>query len=63
LIAKSELQSGAGLERRVALEAVRELLTSSNAKTLRALQRELDEAKKIRLSAGELSELVSDLLG
>ena len=31
LIAKTELQSGAGLERRVALEAARELLTSSTS--------------------------------
>lgn len=63
LIAKTELESGAGLERRVALEAVRELLTSPGSKTLNALRRELDETRNIRLSAGELSELVSELLG
>jgi hypothetical protein len=63
LIAKTELESGAGLERRVALEAVRELLTASNSKTVKALRRELDESRQIRLTASELSELVSELLG
>jgi Type I restriction enzyme R protein N terminus (HSDR_N) len=63
LIAKSELESGAGLERRVALEAVRELLTSSRSKTVKALRKELDESRHIRLAASELSELVSELLG
>jgi hypothetical protein len=62
LIAKTELESGAGLERRVALEAVRELLTSSSSKTLRALRKELDETRRIRLTASELSELLSELL-
>jgi predicted type IV restriction endonuclease len=63
LIAKTELQSGAGLERRVALEAVRELLTSPTSKTLQSLRRELDETRRIRLTETELSELVSELLG
>ena len=63
LVAKSELESGAGLERRVALEAVRELLTSSGSKTVRALRKELDETRTIRLSSSELSELVSELVG
>jgi predicted type IV restriction endonuclease len=63
LIAKAELESGAGLERRVALEAVRELLTSSGSKTVKALRKELDETRNIRLSAVELAELVSELLG
>jgi hypothetical protein len=62
LIAKTELESGAGLDRRVALEALRELLTSSSSKTLRALRKELDETRRIRLSASELSELLSELL-
>ncbi len=63
LIAKSELESGAGLQRRVALEAVRELLTSSGSKSVKALRRELDESRHIRLTGTELSELVSELLG
>ena len=63
LIAKTELALGAGLERRVALQAIRELLTSNSSKTIRALRRELDETKKIRLSPSELSELTSELLG
>jgi predicted type IV restriction endonuclease len=63
LIAKSELESGAGLERRVELEAVRELLTSSGSKTVKALRSELDSTKKIKLSSAELAELVSELLG
>ena len=63
LIAKSELESGAGLERRVVLEAVRELLTSSSSKTVKALRKELDESRHIRLTSSELSELVSELLG
>jgi hypothetical protein len=62
LIAKTELESGAGLERRVALDAVRELLTSSGSRTLKALRKELDETRHIRLTSGELSELVSELL-
>jgi predicted type IV restriction endonuclease len=63
LIAKTELESGAGLERDTALEAVRELLTSSGSKTVKALRKELDETRHVRLSAAELSELVSELLG
>jgi hypothetical protein len=63
LIAKTELESGAGLERRVALEAVRELLTSSGSKAVKALRKELDETRHIRLTGSELSELVSELLG
>ena len=62
LIAKTELESGAGLERRVALGAIRELLTSPSSKTLGALRGELEE-RNIRLSSSELSELASDLLG
>lgn len=63
LIAKTELASGAGLERRVAREAIRELLTQPTSKTTRALRRELDDSRRIRLSASELSELASELLG
>ena len=63
LVAKAELESGAGLERRVAQEAVRELLTSSGSKTLRALRKELDETKAIKVTPAELAELVSELLG
>jgi predicted type IV restriction endonuclease len=62
LIAKNELESGAGLQRRVAQEAVREMLTGPSSKTLRALRSELEETKAIKLSASELSELVSELL-
>jgi predicted type IV restriction endonuclease len=63
LIAKTELEFGAGLERRVALEAVRELLTSSHSKVMSTLRRELADTKNIKLSASELAELVSELLG
>jgi hypothetical protein len=63
LIAKPELESGGGLERRVALEAVRELLTASESRVLKALRRELDQARNIRLTSAELAELVSELLG
>jgi predicted type IV restriction endonuclease len=63
LIAKPELESGAGLERRVALDAVRELLSTANSKTLNALRKELEATRHIRLSGSELSELVSELLG
>jgi predicted type IV restriction endonuclease len=63
LVAKGELESGAGLERRVALEAARELLTTSSTKAMRALRKELEETKNIKLSSGELSELISELLG
>jgi hypothetical protein len=64
LIAKTELASGGTqLERRVALEAVRELMSSSSSKTIRTLRKELDDTRKIRLSTGELSELASDLFG
>jgi hypothetical protein len=63
LIAKTELESGAGLERRVALEAVRELLTTSNSRTVKTLRKELDDVKKIKMSSTDLSELVSEVLG
>ena len=63
MIAKTELASGAGLERRVALEAVRELLTSPNSKTVRALRRELDDTRRISITSTELSDLVSEMLG
>jgi predicted type IV restriction endonuclease len=63
LLAKTELESGAGLERRVALEAARELLTSPGSKTLTTPRKELDESRRIRLTPSELSELISDPLG
>jgi hypothetical protein len=63
LIAKTELETGAGLERHVALAAVRELLTSSTTKTIKTLRKELDDMKKIKLSSSELTELVSELVG
>ena len=63
LIAKGELASGAGLERRVASQAIREALTASDSRTVRALRKELDETRRIRLSAQELSDLVSEMLG
>lgn len=62
LIAKVALESGAGLERRVALEAVRELLTSPSSKTAKMLRKELDETRHVKLSGSGLSELVSELL-
>jgi hypothetical protein len=63
LIAKTELESGAGLQRRVTQEAVRELLTSSESRTLKGLRRELDETKGIKVTPSELTELTSELLG
>ncbi len=63
LIAKTELESGAGLQRRVTQEAVRELLTSSGSRTLKGLRRELDESKGIKVAPPELAELTSELLG
>jgi hypothetical protein len=62
LIAKKELEAGGGLERRVAQEAVRELLTSNESKTVEALRKELDETKAIKLTQAELADLVSELL-
>lgn len=62
LIAKKELETGGGLERRVAQEAARELLTSSESKTVKALRKELDETKAIKLTPAELADLVSELL-
>lgn len=63
LIAKTELESGAGLQRRVTQEAVRELLTSSGSRTLKGLRRELDETNGIKVTPSELAELTSELLG
>jgi hypothetical protein len=62
LIDKKELEAGGGLERRVAQEAVRELLTSDESKTVKALRRELDETKAIKLTHAELADLISELL-
>lgn len=62
LIAKKELEAGGGLERRVAQEAVRELLTSNESKTVEALRKELDDTKAIKLTHAELADLVSELL-
>jgi hypothetical protein len=62
LIAKQELEAGGGLESRVAQETVRELLTSNESKTVKALRKELDDTKAIKLTHAELADLVSELL-
>lgn len=43
LISKSQLEAGMGLKRWVAREAAREILSTTNSRTLRALRKELDE--------------------
>jgi predicted type IV restriction endonuclease len=62
LIAKGEMESGGGLERRVAQEAVREILTSGESKSLSILRKELKQKKAIELSAQETADLVSELM-
>jgi predicted type IV restriction endonuclease len=62
LLAKSEMESGAGLERRATQEAIRELLTASESTSIAALRTELDDKRKIRLSGDEATEFVSELL-
>lgn len=62
LIAKGALETGGGLERRAAQEAVRELLTSADSKTVQALRRELGEKKNVKVTQGDLIDLVSELL-
>ena len=62
LIAKKELEAGGGLELRVAQEAAREVLTSSESKTVKALRRELDDTKAIKLTQLELADLVSEVV-
>ena len=53
---------GGGLERRVAQEAARELLTSNESNTVKALRKELEETKAIKLTDAELVDLMSELL-
>jgi hypothetical protein len=61
LLAKSALAHG-GLERRAALEAVRELLTDTSSQSAQALQAELKEKKVIQLGTDELTDLLAELL-
>jgi len=63
LLAKSELECGAGLERRVALDAGRELPTTPSSEALAVRRQELDRGRNVRLTRAELAELVSVLLG
>jgi predicted type IV restriction endonuclease len=63
LLAKSELESGAGLQRRATQEAIREILTTTDSASLESLRRELEAKKNIRLRPGEATELLSELLG
>lgn len=63
LVAKSQLQSGMGLERWVARESARGLLTTPISRTVRTLRKELDETKGIKLAREDLSRIVDDLVG
>ncbi len=63
LLEKHELESGMGLQRWVAREAAREFLTTSTSRTIRALRKELDDVKHIRLSAADVDQLIAELLG
>lgn len=63
LIAKSELESGMGLERWVAREAAREILTTTGSRTLKSLRKELDEVRQIRVSPIDLDTIMGELLG
>jgi hypothetical protein len=62
LLLKTELPGNA-LALRAAQEAIRELLTTPTSSTLNALRNELDKRKLMRLTAADLTGLLSELLG
>lgn len=62
LISKSQLETGMGLQRWVAREAAREILSTTTSRTLRALRKELDE-RGIRLTAADMDGIMEELLG
>jgi predicted type IV restriction endonuclease len=61
LLAKSELESGAGLDRRATQEAIREILTTPQSTAVGSLRHELEEKRKIHLTDDETTEFVSEL--
>jgi hypothetical protein len=62
LLAKDTVATPAGLERRAAALAVRELLTTRSSATLSALRDELKKNKLIQLSSLELADVMTDVL-
>jgi predicted type IV restriction endonuclease len=62
LVSKAQMQSGGGLERRVAQEAIREILTTAQSKSLSILRKELKQQKAIELSAQDLAQFLAELM-
>ncbi len=63
LLARSEMETGAALQRRAAQESIRELLTTGESRTVGAIQQELETTKRVRMTRDEITELISELLG
>jgi len=63
LLSRSRIADEAGLEQRAAREAVRELLTSPESNSVRALRDELRQRKLIQLSQEQITELLDAMLG
>lgn len=62
LLVKSAMAEGAGLDRRAAQKAARDLLTTSDSAAVEALRVELAESQLAHLSSAELAELMQELL-
>jgi predicted type IV restriction endonuclease len=62
LIAKAQMESGGGLERRVAQEAIREILTTGHSKSLSILRKELKQQKAIEVTTQDLAQFLSELM-
>jgi hypothetical protein len=63
LLSKDAMANGSGLERRATQEAVRDLLTAHDSKTLATLQAELANANLPHVETVDLAELLAELLG
>jgi hypothetical protein len=63
LLSKTELEAGEGLARRAAQEAVRDILTTHDSRTVAALRQELQTSKAMTVPESEVLDLISDLIG
>jgi hypothetical protein len=63
LIAKEELETGIGLERRASMEAIRQLLSDPNNESVVSVQEELRRRRNLLLERDEIADLISDLIG
>jgi hypothetical protein len=63
LVAKEELESGTGLERRASMEAIRQLMINPRSTAVPAIQQELRTRRNLTLDPDDIADLIADMLG